>query len=64
MSESRAQRLDDALSSLVDAFLPADLDDDEALADQRHENAVDLAKSILDRSVDRLSATSSHWLMR
>jgi hypothetical protein len=45
----KTQRIQDALSSLVDALIPTIPDEDEADADERHDNAVDLARSILDR---------------
>ena len=42
MSQDKEQRIDAALASLVDKLIP-DINDEE------HENAVDLAKSILER---------------
>ncbi|KAI9881450.1 MAG: Microtubule-nucleating Tub4p (gamma-tubulin) complex component [Pleopsidium flavum] len=48
MADEKAQRIHDALSSLVDALIPTIPDEDEADADERHDNAVDLARSILD----------------
>ena len=51
MGDEKAQRLDDALSSLVDILIPALPDEDEASADQRHDNALGLARSIIDKSV-------------
>ena len=51
MGDEKAQRLDDALSSLVDILIPALPDEDDALADQRHDNALDLARSIIEKSV-------------
>ena len=51
MGDEKAQRLDDALSSLVDILIPVLPGEDEASADQRHENALELARSIIDKSV-------------
>ena len=51
MGDEKAQRMDDALSSLVDILIPALPDEDEASADQRHDNALELARSIIDKSV-------------
>lgn len=51
MGDDKAQRLDDALSSLVDILVPVLPGEDEASADQRHDNALDLARSIIDKSV-------------
>lgn len=51
MGDEKAQRLDDALSSLVDTLIPAFPDEDEAATDERHDDALDLARSILDGQV-------------
>lgn len=51
MGDDKAQRLDDALSSLVDILIPTLPDEDEATADERHDHALELARSILDKSV-------------
>ena len=40
-------RVNDALSSLVSSFFPALPGEDEASADQRHEEALELTKGIL-----------------
>ena len=48
MGDERAQRLDDALSSLVDTLIPALPDEDEATADERRDDALDLARSIIE----------------
>ena len=48
MGDERAQRLDDALSSLVDTLIPVLPGEDEATADERHDDALDLARSIID----------------
>ncbi|KAI9833591.1 MAG: hypothetical protein M1819_003544 [Sarea resinae] len=49
MSDDKARRIDDALSSLVDATIPSYPGEDEAIADERHDNALDLARNILER---------------
>ena len=51
MGDEKAQRLDDALSSLVDILVPALPDEDEATADKKYDDALDLARSIIDKSV-------------
>lgn len=51
MGDEKAQRLDDALSSLVDILVPALPDEDEATADERHDDALELARSIIDKCV-------------
>lgn len=48
MGDEKAQRLDDALSSLVDVLIPISPDKDEATADERHDDALDLARSIIE----------------
>lgn len=53
MGDEKAQRLDDALSSLVDILVPALPDEDEATADERHDDALELARSIIDKCVYR-----------
>ncbi len=58
MGDEKAQRLDDALSTLVDTLIPVLPDEDEATADERHDEALDLARGIIEGHV-----TSSHlWL--
>lgn len=42
-------RVDHALSSLVSALIPAITGEDDAAADERHEEALELAKTILTR---------------
>ena len=42
-------RVDQALSSLVSSFLPALSGEDDALADSRLEEAVELANSVLKK---------------
>ena len=44
---SKQARVNDALSSLVSALIPALPEENEASADQRHADALDLAKGIL-----------------
>ena len=53
MGDEKAQRLDDALSSLVDILIPALPDEDEAAADERHDDALELARSIIDKCLAR-----------
>ena len=49
MGDERAQRLDDALSSLVDILIPTLPDEDEATADERHDDALELARNIIEK---------------
>ena len=42
-------RIDDALSSLVSALLPALSDEDEQSSDERHIEGLALAKDVLQR---------------
>ena len=51
MGDEKAQRLDDALSSLVDILIPDRPDEDETTADERHDDALELARSIIDKCV-------------
>ena len=51
MGDDKAQRLDDALSSLVDILIPALPDEDEVVADERHDDALELARSIIEKCV-------------
>ena len=48
MGDEKAQRLDDALSSLVDSLIPTFPEEDEAAADERRDDALDLARSIIE----------------
>ena len=48
MGDDKAQRLDDALSSLVDILIPVLPEEDEAAADERHDDALDLARNIIE----------------
>ena len=50
MGDDRAKRIDDALSSLVELVVPSSPREDQAVADDRHEDALALARSILERS--------------
>ncbi|KAI9671896.1 MAG: Microtubule-nucleating Tub4p (gamma-tubulin) complex component [Caeruleum heppii] len=50
MSGPQSRRIDDALSSLVDAFIPGAPHEDDQEVDARRDDALDLAKSILDSS--------------
>lgn len=61
MGDEKAQRLDDALSSLVDILIPALPEEDEAAADERHDDALELARSIIDKCVDHVRA-HEYWL--
>lgn len=48
MGDERSRRFDDALSSLVDNLIPGLDDEDDARADERHDDAVDLARNIIE----------------
>jgi gamma-tubulin complex component 3 len=45
------KRIDAALSSLVDAILPTNPDEDDAIADERHSAALARAREIIARWV-------------
>lgn len=47
MGDDRARRFDDALASLVDNLVPALEGEEEATADQRHDEALELASNII-----------------
>lgn len=49
MSEELAQRIDDALSGLVDAFLPPIPGEDQEIDEERRDNAFDIARNVIDR---------------
>lgn len=49
MAEERKQRIDSALSSIVDAILPTSPDEDDVMADERHEAALERVGKIIDR---------------
>ena len=51
MGDEKAQRLDDALSSLVDTLVPILPDEDEATADERHDDALNLARGVIEGHV-------------
>ncbi|KAL7276713.1 Microtubule-nucleating Tub4p (gamma-tubulin) complex component [Rhizina undulata] len=46
-SEERNQRIDDALSSLVESLIPAIAEEDDDAADARHDAALDRARAIV-----------------
>lgn len=48
MGDEKSQRLDDALSSLVGQLIPTLQDEDEATVEERREDALHLARSIID----------------
>ena len=48
MGDGRTQRFDDALSSLVDNLVPTLEEEDEATADERHDDALELARNIIE----------------
>ncbi len=49
MSKTREQRVEEALSQLVERTLPFNQNEDEAAADERYDNALDVVKDILDK---------------
>jgi hypothetical protein len=49
MAEDREQRVSSALSSLIDKLVPPFEDEDEISFDERQLNALELARTILDR---------------
>lgn len=51
MSDEKVQRFDDALSSLVDILVPALPGEDEDALDDRQDDALDLARRIIDQCV-------------
>lgn len=48
MSSSREERVDNALQQLLERLVPQDPADDEAIADQRWDEANELARSLID----------------
>ena len=48
MGDERAKRFEDALSSLVDVLVPPLPDEDEDAADDRHEDAVEQARNVIE----------------
>ena len=52
MGDEKAQRFEDALSSLVDVLIPALPGEDEDTADDRHDNALEHARYIIERQGD------------
>ena len=49
MGDDKAQRLDDALSSLVDTLIPLHAGEDESTADERRDDALALDRRIIDK---------------
>ncbi|CAZ80834.1 unnamed protein product [Tuber melanosporum] len=47
MTEERNQRIDSALSSIVEAIIPANPDEDDEIADERHEAALERARAMI-----------------
>lgn len=48
MGDDKAKRVGDALSTLVDALIPSAGNEDESAIEERREDALELAKSIID----------------
>lgn len=65
MASTRDQRVDDALQQLVARLLPPNSDEDEALEDQRWDEAIQQARHLLGRhdpfihSVEKPSVVST-----
>ncbi|KAI9738322.1 MAG: Microtubule-nucleating Tub4p (gamma-tubulin) complex component [Cirrosporium novae-zelandiae] len=57
MAEERAKRINDALSSLVDSLIPVYPDDDEEVADERHDNALELARHVVESGASSAQTT-------
>lgn len=51
MGDEKTRRVNDALSSLVDLFIPLSQEEDEALDKEKHDNGVELARSIIEGQV-------------
>lgn len=49
MSKTREQRVEDALSQLVERIVPAYLDEDDEAAGERIRNALDFARGVIER---------------
>lgn len=49
LTEERNQRIDHALSSLVETFLPGDLSEDDESVGERHDALLDKARRIINR---------------
>lgn len=49
LNEERNQRIDHALSSLVETFLPGDLSEDDESVGERHDTLLDRARHIINR---------------
>ena len=50
MGDDRSQRVDSALSALVDTLIPPLPDEDDAILDERRDNAIELARNIINGS--------------
>lgn len=50
MGDVKARRVDDALSSLVQSFLPSSPNDDASVSEKRGQEALDFARSIIEGS--------------
>ena len=59
MGDEKAQRFEDALSSLVDVLVPALPDEDEDAADDRHEDALEHARDILEKQGSNTSVVAN-----
>ncbi len=49
MSKTREQRVDDALTQLVDRTLPSPQAEDDVAADERYYQALERARDVIDR---------------
>ena len=49
MDDEKAQRFEEALSSLVEVLVPPVPGEDEDAADDRHEDALDRARDIIEK---------------
>ncbi|KAK4941494.1 Microtubule-nucleating Tub4p (gamma-tubulin) complex component, partial [Elasticomyces elasticus] len=60
MSTSREQRVDDALSQLVERLVPLEADEDEAAADRRYDEALEFARAGMDSTPALPAADVNH----
>ena len=51
MGDSRKQRVDSALSSLIDNLVPRFANEEEAPVDEKRDDALEWAKGVIDRHV-------------
>lgn len=51
MGDEKTRRVNDALSSLVDLFIPLSQEEDEVLDKEKLDNGVELARSIIEGQV-------------